>query len=159
MKEDFPAREHNANYEKKKKLVEKVVEYTKAGWKRKEIAKELGICYSTVRRYQSADFNPTNGLYNTTRNSKIKPYAEKIRQMLGEGHCFREIEAAIQKEGYHEASSTLRMFATRERKLLKEAGKNCQGKVEKIERKCLVSLLYKPIDKVGKLTQESWTGS
>ena len=47
------------------------------------------------------------------------------------------------------------MFATRERKLLKETDGGCiGGNVERIERKWLVSLLYKPIDKVNKLTQE-----
>ncbi len=154
QRDDLPARRHNANYEKKKENVEKVREYTKSGWKRREIAEELGICYSTVRRYQSLDFNPSSGLYNTTRNSKIKPYAETVTQMLGKGHTFKEIEEAIRKEGYSGASSTLRMFATRERKLLKEAKKNCQGKAGKIERKWLISLLYKPLDKVKKLSQE-----
>ena len=154
QKDDFPTREHNANHEKKKKLVEKVKELTKAGKKRSEIAKEVGISYSTVKRYQSSDFNASSRLYNTTRNSKIKPFAKTIKQMIEKGHTFKEIEEAIKKDGYTGASSTIRMFATRERKLIKEAKKNCQGKTEKIERKWLISLLYKPIDKVKKLSQE-----
>lgn len=153
-KDDFPTREHNANYEKKKKLVNQVKELTKEGKKRSEIAKEVGISYSTVKRYQAPDFNISNGLYNTTRNSKIKPYAKTIKKMIETGHTFREIEEAIKKDGYTGASSAIRMFATRERKLIKEAKKNSQGKTEKIERKWLISLLYKPIDKVKKISQE-----
>lgn len=154
QKDDFPTREHNANYERKKKLVDQVKELTKAGKKRSEIAKEVGISYSTVKRYQSPDFNISNRLYNTTRNSKIKPYAKIIKQMIENGHTFKEIEEVIKKDGYTGASSTIRMFATRERKLIKEAKKNIQGKTEKIERKWLISLLYKPIDKVKKISQE-----
>ena len=154
QKEDFPTREHSANYEKKKKLIDQVKELTEAGKKRSEIAKEAGISYSTVKRYQSSDFNISNGSYNTTRNSKIKPYMKTIKQMIENGHTFKEIEETIKKDGYTGASSTIRMFATRERKLIKEAKKNSQGKTEKIERKWLISLLYKPIDKVKKISQE-----
>ena len=109
QKEDFPTREHNAAYEKKKKAVEKVRELTEQGWTCKEIAAEVGICGATVRRYQSPDFNPAHGLYNTTRDSKINPYAEKIKRMLGEGCTFRQIEEAIREEGYDGASSTIRI--------------------------------------------------
>lgn len=153
-KEDFPTREHNAGYEKKKKTIEKVLELTGQGWTRTEIAAEVGISYATVRRYQSPDFNPVHGLYNTTRNSKIKPFAEKIKQMLDEGRTFRQIEEAIRKEGYDGASSTIRMYTTRERKLMKEAKADNTEPVEKIERKWLIRLLYRPIDEVKKISQE-----
>ena len=46
------------------------------------------------------------------------------------------------------------MFTTRERKLLKEAQEGTQGPVEKIERKWLMRLLYKPIDQIKELSQE-----
>ena len=154
QKDDLPTREHNENYRKKEKLVNRVKELTKAGKKRSEIAKEIGISYNTVTRYQSSTFNISNPLYNTTRNSKIKPFAETIKHMLESGYTFKEIETSIKKDGYTGASSTIRMFATRERKLIQEAQKGVQGKTEKIERKWLISLLYKPIDKVKKISQE-----
>lgn len=153
-KEDLPTREHNASHERKKEVVEKVRELTRQGWTRKEIAAEVGICSATVKRYQSPDFNPVHGLYNTTRNSKVKPYVEKIRQMLGDGCTFRQIEGAIRKEGYDGASSTIRMYTTRERELMKGAKGGNTGPVEKIERKWLIRLLYRPIDEVKKISQE-----
>ena len=158
QKDDLPTREHNENYRKKEKLVNRVKELTKAGKKRSEIAKEIGISYNTVTRYQSSTFNISNPLYNTTRNSKIKPFAETIKHMLESGYTFKEIEASIKKDGYTGASSTIRMFATRERKLIQETQKGVQGKTEKIERKWLISLLYKPIDKVKKSPKNSLTG-
>lgn len=153
-KQDFPTREHNAACEKKKKTIEKVLELTSQGWKRSKIAAELGLSYSTVKRYQSPDFNPVHGKYHTTRNSKIKVYEEKIKQMLKENCTFKQIEEAIKKDGYDGASSTIRMYATRERKLMKEAKSSSEEPVEKIERKWLISLLYKPLDDIKKISKE-----
>lgn len=74
--------------------------------------------------------------------------------MLKEGHTFRQIEEAIKKDGYDRASSTIRMYTTRERKLIKEAKGNSAESVEKTERKWMIILLYKPVDKVKKISQE-----
>lgn len=153
-KEDFPTREHNVNCEKKKRIIEKVLELTEQGWTRTRIAAEIGISYTTVKRYQSPDFSPVHGKYNTTGDSKIKPYAEKIKRMLKDGHTFRQIEEAIKQDGYDGASSTIRMYTTRERKLMKEAKGDSVEPVEKIERKWLISLLYKPVDKVKNISEE-----
>lgn len=151
-KEDFPTREHNANCEKKINLANKARELEEQGYKPGRIAEELGISYPTVKRYLSPGFNPVNGLYNTTINSKIKLYADAIKEMLGKGRTFKEIEVAIREDGYDGAASTIRMFTTRERKLLKEAKVGEGGPVEKIERKWLISLLYKPADRVKEIT-------
>jgi predicted transcriptional regulator len=151
-KDDFPTREHTANCEKKIALANKARELKEQGYKLGRIVEEIGISYSTAKRYLSPDFNPVHGLYNTTMNSKVKPYADAIKEMLGKGKTFKEIEAVIREDGYDGAASTIRMFTTRERKLLKEA-KNEDGPVEKIERKWLISLLYKPVDRVKEITQ------
>jgi len=153
-KEDLPTREHNASYEKKKRLVEQVLILTQQGYKNPRIAEELGISVPTVKRYQSPDFNPSHGYYNAKRNSKIKPYENDIVEMLKKGNTFKEIEKVIREKGYDGAVSTIRMYATRERKLMKEAGGGIYVPVEKIERKWLISLLYKPLDKVKGISQE-----
>lgn len=152
-KDDFPTREHNTNCEKKINLANKARKLKEQGYKLNKIAEELGISYSTVKRYLSPSFNPVHGLYNTTINSKIKPYTDVIKEMLSKGRTFKEIEVAIREDGYDGAASTIRMFTTRERKLLKEAKAGEGGSVEKIERKWLISLLYKPVDKVKEITQ------
>ncbi|XBX06777.1 transposase [Enterocloster clostridioformis] len=46
------------------------------------------------------------------------------------------------------------MYATRERKLMKEAKGSSEEPVEKIERKWLISLLYKPLDDIKKISKE-----
>lgn len=152
VKEDAPAAEHNANVEKKKKMMERVRELRKQGLNRGEIAGMVGIHRMTVSKYLKEDFNPVSPCYHTAVPSKIKPYANDIKNMLSEGKTFKQISTAIREKGYDGSDSTVRMFATRERRLMKEAALQ-GGNGEKIERKWLVSLLYRPIDKVSSLSE------
>lgn len=153
LKEDLPTAEHNANLKKKMEVVERVRELSKQGFNKSGIARQTGISRATVAKYLKEDFNPSSRYYNTTVSSKIKPYATIIKDMLSEGKTFKQISAAIREKGYNGSDSTIRMFATRERKIMKEAG--AEGNAgEKIERKWLVSLLYRPIDEVKPVSKE-----
>ena len=145
---------HERNRKKKQALVEQVRKLGADGRKKTEIAKETGLSYATVKRYLDPSFSPGNAGYDKKYASKIKPYEEAIKGMLSQGKTFKEIEAAIKSQGYDGASSTIRMYATRERKLLRHAmeGQNEQG--EMIERKWLINLLYRPIEKVKGITED-----
>ena len=73
--------------------------------------------------------------------------------MLSEGKTFKQIGIIIREKGYAGSDAAIRMFATRERKIMKETAR--QGlSGEKIERKWLVSLLYRPIDKISSISAE-----
>ena len=151
LKEDFPTREHNASLEKKQETIQKVRELKETGLNNGEIAKEVGINRITVAKYLKPHYNPTSGKYNTTAPSKIKPYGEDIKRLLSEGKTFRQINIYIREKGYTGAESTIRMYATRERKLIREAGGTSS---EKLDRRWLIKLLYKPIDEIKKFSQE-----
>jgi len=154
---DSPTDKHIKITERKMKLVEKVKKLKKEGYSIGKITQTVGISYPTAVNYLKPDFNPVSSSYNTTYyNTKIKHYAGDIKSLLSKGSTFKQIESVIRGKGYDGASSTIRMFATRERKLLKEAGANTNCKTEKIERKWLISLLYKPIDKVKELSQKQF---
>lgn len=140
IKEDSPTAEHNANVEKKMKVVKQVRELRKQGFNKGEIAGLAGINRATVAKYLKEDFNPANPYYNTNIPSKIKPYAEAIKTMLSEGKTFKQISIIIREKGYTGSDAAIRMFATRERKIMKETALQ-GGSGEKIERKWLVSLL------------------
>jgi len=154
IKEDCRTRKHIKNLEKKMRIIEQVRELGKTGCSKTHIAKTVGISRTTVIKYLSPNFNPVHGKYHTDDGSKIKPYANEIRKMLEDGRKFREIETRIREMGYEGAASTIRMFATRERKILKEVSDNGNQEIEKIERKWLIKLLYKPIDDIKGFTQE-----
>lgn len=83
------------------------------------VSKLPDVCMSMIqeRHPAGAGDNPVNALYNTTYPSKIKPYAEDIKRLLSEGKIFRQISSYIREKGYKGADSTIRMYATRERKL------------------------------------------
>jgi hypothetical protein len=153
---DSPTCKHISITERKMELAKKARELKKEGYSVGNIAGLAGICKATAAKYLKPDFIPESSCYNTLYHSKIKPYADDIKSLLSKGSTFIQIENMIREKGYDGASSTIRMFATRERKLLKETGENASFKTEKIERKWLVSLLYKPIDKVKELSQEQF---
>lgn len=153
VKEDAPAASHKASVKRKMKTVERVRELGKQGLNKSEIARIVGINRATAAKYLKDGFNPSSAYYNTTIPSKIKTYSQEIKNMLSEGKTFKQISAAIREKGYDGADGTIRMFATRERRIMKEAAAQ-GGTGEKIERKWLVSLLYRPVDEVSSLSQE-----
>lgn len=147
---DAPTMEHLSVTKRKLELSKKAKELRALGYSNVKIAKELGMNAITVSKYIKPAFNPESSCYNTNYPSKIKPYASQIIKMLSKGKTFREIEDAIRKKGYNGSASAIRMFATRQRKILKSTGVYA---AEKIERKCLVSLLYKPLNEVSGITK------
>ena len=73
--------------------------------------------------------------------------------MLAKQKTFREIEEAIRSLGYAGAGSTIRMYATRERRHNQAVhGVNAKN-TEIVERKWLLKLLYNPIEKVKGITE------
>ncbi len=151
---DFTIKEHEKNVAKKMELVMQVRQLKEKGYSQQAIAIEKGISHTTVKKYLSPDFNPVNGNYGTRRESKIKPYTDDIKGMLCKGYTFKKIEDNIRQKGYDGAASTIRMFATRERKLMKNAIENSNKNTELIERKWLIHLLYHPLEKVKELSED-----
>ena len=74
--------------------------------------------------------------------------------MLDEGRKFREIAAKIRDMGYHGSDSTIRMYASRKRRHDQAAAAQCQQNADVIERKYLLKLLYKPMDKIKGFTSQ-----
>jgi len=135
------------------RLAEEARRFRKTGYSNARIAMRLRITSQTVKEYLKPGFTGESANYNIAYAGRIKQYSDDIIKMLSKGKKFREIETVIRKKGYTGYASAIRMFAARERRLLKKMASGDCCKVEKIERKWLVSLLYKPIDKLTELTQ------
>lgn len=146
---------HNNNVAKKEQLISMVREMYQKGFSKRAISRELGIHRTTVTNYLNPNASPINGNYATTRNDTLlSPYHEHINQLLLEGYTFKRIEESIKAKGYTGSSSTIRMYATRMRKLNKEAIKEFTNEnVEFIEGSLLIKLLYKPLKDVKKLSE------
>jgi hypothetical protein len=153
----LPQREHEASVKRKQATVDKVRMLSARGLSVSEAAKETGIAYQTAKKYLEEDFDPANKDYGASRASKLKPYTTTIDAMLHARRPFKKIEAVIRKDGYTGAASTIRMYATRQRKIIKaERGAATEG-TELIERRWVVRLLYQPPEKVKGLTEDQIT--
>jgi hypothetical protein len=150
---DLPQRLHDASTQKRAAIVNRVRELAAQGLNVNRIAKECGLGWTTAKKYMDEAFDPEWANYGVRCPSKLDPYATEIAAMLRSGCKFREIEEAIRKSGYDGAASTIRMYATRERKRIKAAADKAMLNTELVERKWLQKLLYQPIEKVKGLTQ------
>jgi len=150
---NLPERAHVSKTEKKRALVGKVHTLAAKGFSISEIERELGITGPTIRKYINVDFNPAHKDFGSKRDSKIKPFTSKIDAMLIDKCKFAEIEAVIRADGYDGVISTIRMYATRQRRIINDTKFQALGKTELIERKWVMKLLYQPIEKVKGITE------
>jgi transposase len=74
--------------------------------------------------------------------------------MIAEHGTFREISAEIRKLGCHGSESTIRIYATRERRIIQALYDEARKNTEVIERKYILKLLYNPLEKVKGITAE-----
>ena len=149
---DLPERLYKASMEKKAARINKVRALASKGLSIAEIATEVGISDPTVKRYMNESFHASNPQYHTKRVSPLKPYTHIIDDMLGKRHTFSEIEAVIKEAGYRGAASTIRMYATRQRKIMKAINAESIKDSEIVERKWITKLLYQPLEKVRGIT-------
>ena len=74
--------------------------------------------------------------------------------MLDENRKFREIATKIRDMGYCGSDSTIRMYASRKHRHDQAAAAQCQQNADVVERKYLLKLLYKPMDKIKGFTKQ-----
>ncbi len=153
MKKDAPERSHEKAIAKKKVLVRQVHQLAQQGLNLSEIARQTGISWATVKKYLQRGYCLESGGYGQKRPSKLKPYEDKIKEMLSRRCSFKEIEKELRQEGYTGASSTIRMYATRERRLMRQAAGG-SPKADVLERKWLLKLLYKPMEELQGIDEE-----
>jgi transposase len=143
--ESLSEMKHLTSPEKKQARVEQVRSLAMKGFSLSDIEKEVGLSHATVKKYLDAKFVLEN---------KLEPYTTKIDAMLQDRCKFKEIETAIRKDGYMGARSTIQIYTTQQRKIMKEANAEAMKNKEVIKRKDLIRLLYLPIAKVKDITSE-----
>jgi len=151
---DLLEREHIATTARRAAVIARVRELAAEGMSISCIADETGVCYATVKKYMNPTFSPARDHYGVSKPSKLDPYTDTIDAMLRERRKFREIEDTIRQLGYNGAASTIRMYATRQRKRMKAVAADTVSNTELIERKLVAKLLYLPIEKVKGITRE-----
>lgn len=108
------------------------------------ISKILNIDRRTVKKYIDATEPIIQASKGSLRNSNLDPYKDLIIKMVNKKVTWKNIYECIVKIGYKGSGSNLRIYIS---KVKKKAITEISVKTM-IERKHLISLLYKKIDKL-----------
>nr|WP_275051673.1 ISL3 family transposase [Clostridium manihotivorum] len=151
---DSPNLNHKENVTKKEKNLNQVRNLHKQGYGIREISRETGISRQTVRRYLDSNACAVHGTFGISKKSPLSPFHSIIDDLLTKGYTFRIIEEHLRLNGYTGSASAIRMYSTRKRRLIKQVIDSNYLKYELIDRKYLIKLLYKPLDKVKAISIE-----
>ncbi|MHB8065929.1 MAG: ISL3 family transposase [Ruminiclostridium sp.] len=153
VEKDFLMKRTETNKEKMIKKIELVRSLRAKYYSIERISEETGISKQTVIKYLDPIFSPVNGREGSRSGGLLAPYHEEIINLLKKFYTYKKIQQEIQKKGYTGSLSSIKMFATRERRLMQAFGQR-DSKGEFIERQLLIKLLYNPLEKVRKISEE-----
>ena len=139
---------HDTNVSKKEKKLNIVRNLSKDGYGIHAISRETGLSRQTVRSYLKPNTSVVHGAYGTSKDSLLSPFHIKIDELIMKGYTFKKIEEYIKAKGYSGSASAIRMYTTRKRRLIKQVIQSNISEFELIDRKHLIKLLYKPINKI-----------
>jgi transposase len=154
---NLPEREYTASMKRKCALVKQVRSLVTKGLSIADIAREVGICPATAKKYLNAEFIPENKQYDTKKInlfSALELHLEKIDKMLRDRCTFKEIVTAIREDGYSGSTATIQTYTTQQRRIIKAANEEEIRNTELIKRKSVIALLYRPIELVKEITSE-----
>lgn len=153
--EDKRGQAHRDAMEKILARVERVRDLHDKGYNIRQIVDKTGHTKKTIKNYLSSDFNPVHGQYGVHRPGKLALFRNEVVSMRSKGIPYKDIYAFIYKKGYTGSVDAIRGFIAKEKRLQKDLeGYDDAGSTEVIERKWLIKLLYKPLEKVKQLDHE-----
>ena len=142
-------REHEEAVEKLRECAGRVRALREEGLSLVEICQKTGFTRNMIRNYLSEHFNPVNAHYGKQREGKLEPFRDDVLRWKAQGLTYREIHARIQAKGYGGTPDAIRGFVSKERRIQRDLqSQHGDMPVELIDKKWLIRLLYKPIDKV-----------
>ncbi len=152
---DQRGREHQEAIRKVMEKAEEVRSMHKKGYSTRKIVDKTGYTHKTINNYLAPDFNPINGQYGVRRPGKLSPFRNEVLTLRTKGTTYKEIHAFIRQKGYTGSEAAIRQFIAKEKRLGRDFKKEATtDATEVIERKWLIKLLYKPLDKVKDISFE-----
>jgi len=148
-------KEHDDAVQKVQERADIVRQMKSEGVSIAEIVRKTGFKSDTVQRYLSDGFTPVNGHYGRRREGKLYCFRNNVLQMRAESKTYAYIYNIIRAQGYTGTVDAIRGFISKERRITNDIQSRV-GQVELIEKKWLVSLLYKPLKDVPALTKEQF---
>jgi len=157
-KQTVRGREHAEAVKKLTARAGRVKTLREVGLSITEIAQKTGFSAAAVKSYLSADFSPINAHYGKQREGKLESFREMAFQWKSEGLTYREIHERIRAEGYSGTQDAIRGFISKERRIRRDLHAAAGGEsVEYIDKKWMIRLLYRPMEKVKGITPAQLT--
>lgn len=150
--EKIPMQELKSQVSKNNKwwLIQEVQKEYEKHHKYSVVGRKFNIDDRTVKKYLQIKELPVNRNKNREYSGKLSLYKSKIIKMNDEGFTWKVIKESIQRDGYNGSDSLLRTYLA---KIKKEEVKSKEIN-QIVERTTMITLLYKEIDKVTKITKE-----
>jgi transposase len=145
-------RRHNEVIVRKQRLIQNVKELSKANTKVSQIAQELNLDIKTVKKYLSLDKTEIRNLLSgSKRISLLDNYNKMIGEGVRKGLTCRQIYSILLKKEYSGSERNLRSYIANWKRDNREVliAEQESKKVEWINRKSLLALCYKTIEKTG----------
>jgi len=148
------AKRYSANEKEslKAELINQAKKLLADGYSTTKASEILGISERTVRRYKTADPSGRHGLKGLHRGSKLDPYKEEILALAAKGQSSVKIMNQIKEKGYMGSSAIIRKLL--HEYSIGEAQQLSSDEKVRINRRDLISLLYKDVSKVDTLKNE-----
>ncbi|HWQ89713.1 MAG TPA: transposase [Desulfitobacteriaceae bacterium] len=143
---------------KKQELIDSVRDMHEKKYSIRSISQDLQLSRQTVTRYLNEEVTAIHGSYSVKRKSILDPYLDEINGLMDKGVGSPKIEAEIRQKGYTGSSSTIRNYLACRKKLIRNTSKANNGtskNTELVERKSLIKRLFKPLEKIKGLNNES----
>lgn len=138
----------------KEYLINKVKELSSEGKSMRKIAEEMVLDRKTVKKYLESDENWNHTSKGVKKKSKLDNYKNLVKKFYIDGISSKEIYKKIKAKGYTGSESLIRKFITDFRSETIE--ENEAVDIRYVETNDLISLLYKPIEKVETITLEEF---
>ena len=157
-KENQTVREklHIETTNKKIELKKQINELITKGDNKTQISLKLGVPYSRISKLTKDNYNPIHGQYGVSRKSPLKKYYSEILEKRLEGMSYKQIHEIISSKGYKGTIASLRVFMSKERRVMNDYLKDNKTIAETIERKWIEQLLYPDALKSYKITNEQY---
>lgn len=146
---------HEENMDLKLELINEVRNMFKQGFSRNGIAVRLKISRKSVINYLDPKFSVIHGHYGVKRKGLLTPYFDEINTYAKQGYTVIKILEIISSKGYKGSNSTVSHYITDWKVIHKSTYLDAiqvKRNSEIIERKTLIQLLYRPIDKIKNLS-------
>lgn len=137
---------------RKECLINKVKDLSNKGKSMRKIAEEMLLDRRTVKKYLESEGNWNHASRGVKKKSKLDDYKDLVKKMYIEGVSSKEIYSKIKTQGYTGSESLIRKFITDFRS--ENIKRNEAVDIRYVERNDLISLLYKPIERVKTITLE-----